>query len=350
MPAPLDIDRLRAHIESGIIRVQKHSSLPLEILNYSERCQYERIWDDVTLQCRGLVLHGDRVVARPFRKFFNDTEHPADEIPWHLPYRVAEKLDGSLLIVFHFDGAWHYATRGSFESEQAGRGREIFQSKYREDALDPNLTYLFEVIYPQNRIVVNYGVREDVVLLAMLDTQTGEELDPATGVDHGLTIVRHLPPDADARELRTIIRDDEEGYVVRFANGFRVKVKGQRYMELHRIITGVSSRTIWECLAENKSFDDMLAIVPDEFAQWVRAEKEALLAAYRSLQSRAETAHQAIIHLPDRKAQALAILADHRDISSAVFALLDGKPIDSILWKELYPEFRRPQVIARIDA
>ena len=34
----------------------------------------------------------------------------------------------------------------------------------------------------------------------------------------------------------------------------------------------------------------------------------------------------------------------------AGFALLDGKPIDSILWKELYPEFRRPEVMARIDA
>jgi putative RNA ligase len=70
---------------------------------------------------------------------------------------------------------------------------------------------------------------------------------------------------------------------VRFANGFRVKVKGQRYMELHRIMTGVSTRTIREYLSEKKSFDDMLAIVPDEFAQWVRLETEAQLAAYKRL-------------------------------------------------------------------
>jgi hypothetical protein len=58
----------------------------------------------------------------------------------------------------------------------------------------------------------------------------------------------------------------------------------------------------------------------------------------------------AVKDLPDRKAQALAILADYRDNSAAAFALLDGKVIDSILWKKLYPEFRRPEVMARLDA
>jgi RNA ligase len=350
MTAPIDIDLLRSHIAAGIVREQKHSSLPLSIFNYSERCQYERLWDNVTLQSRGLVMHGDRVVARPFRKFFNDTEHAPDEIPWHLPYQVAEKMDGSLLIVFHFDGEWRFATRGSFESEQAGRGREIFRRRYGATPLNPDVTYLFEVIYPQNRIVVNYGAREDIILLAMIDTQSGVERDPASGVELGLSVVRHLPPDADAKALRSIIRDDEEGYVVRFANGFRVKVKGQRYMELHRIITGVSTRTVWEYLSENKSFDEMLAVVPDEFAQWVRMETEAQNAAHKALQRRAEAAYLAVKHLPDRKSQALAILANYCDISAAAFALLDGKSIDSILWKDLYPAFRRPEVLARIDA
>jgi hypothetical protein len=68
------------------------------------------------------------------------------------------------------------------------------------------------------------------------------------------------------------------------------------------------------------------------------------------LQQRAEAAYLTVKDLPDRKSQALALLANFRDISSAAFALLDGKPIDSILWKELYPEFRRPEVMARIDA
>jgi len=83
------------YVTAGLVRKQSHPTLPLEIFNYAERVQYEKLWDDVTRQCRGLVMHGDKVVARPFAKFFNDTEHAPEEIPWHLSCEVTEKMDGS---------------------------------------------------------------------------------------------------------------------------------------------------------------------------------------------------------------------------------------------------------------
>ena len=344
------LTEIQSRVADGLIRCQHHGSLPLTIYNYAERVQYDRLWDDVTLQCRGLVMHNDKIVARPFRKFFNDTEHQPGEIPWHLPCEVAEKLDGSLLIAFHFEGEWQFATRGSFDSEQAARGREIFLNRYDVKSLDPACTYLCEVIYPQNRIVVNYGNREDVILLAVIETETGREHDLSHGMERNLTLVRRLPPDADAKSLRSIIRDDEEGYVVRFANGFRMKIKGQRYMELHRVITGVSSRSIWEALSEGKPFDEMLAVVPDEFAAWVLSEKGNLELKHDALKQTAERAFQLVKCLPDRKSQAITILKDYKPISSAVFALLDGKPVDGILWKQLYPDFYRPEIAARIEA
>ena len=345
----MDTEKLHKHVADGVVREQRHASLPLSIFNYSERCQYDRLWDDVTLQCRGLVMHGDRVVAIPFRKFFNDTEHKPEELPWHLPCEVTEKLDGSLLIVFHFDGQWHYATRGSFVSEQAERGRIIFRQKYGEHLLRAGLTYLFEVIYPQNRIVVNYQEREDVVLLGVIHTESGFEVC-SDMFPPELTAVRKLPPTANAQELRSIITDIEEGYVIRFENGFRVKVKGQRYIELHRIITGVSSRTIWEYLSERKSFDEMLSMVPDEFGDWVRREREEQLLAFEKLNERVESAYLESKPLPDRKSQAALILADYCDVSSAAFAALDGKPVAPILWKQLYPEFRRPEIVQRVES
>jgi RNA ligase len=344
----MNIDLLNRHIESGIINRQQHPNLPLMILNYSPRCQYERCWDDLTLQCRGLVIHGDRVVARPFRKFFNDTEHAEGEIPWHLPYEVTEKLDGSLLIVFHFEGEWHYSTR-SFLSTQAQRGKQIFRQRYSESQLDTRLTYLFEVLYPENRIVVDYQGREDVILLAAIDTAQGNEV-PFDAVSDCLAKVRRLPPDANAKDLRSIIRDDEEGYVVRFEDGFRVKVKGVKYMELHRLISGISSRAVWEALANGKSFDELLTIVPDEFGDWVRREKAAQIAAFDALNARTEQAYLAAKELPDRKAKALKILGDFKDVASAAFAAIDHKPTAAILWKQLYPEFRRPEAVGRIEA
>lgn len=335
---------LKSHVASGIVRSADHPTLPLTIYNYSERCQYDRLWDDVALQCRGLVMCGDEIVARPFRKFFNDTEHADGEIPWHLPCEATEKLDGSLLIAFKFRGGWNAATRGSFTSEQAVEGGKILTQQDIIPQLDPAVTYLWEVIYPGNRIVVDYGARRECVLLAMIETATGHEV-PLENAPRGVPVVRRLPPTANHRDLRSIIRDDEEGYVLRFDNGFRIKVKGARYMELHRAISGISSRMVWEYLSQGKPLDEVLSIVPDEFASWAKAEAATLRTAYELLLSRAMTARDFVLTMPTRKEQALSILANFRDVSGAAFTMLDGKDPSVALWKMVYPEFRRPRVM-----
>lgn len=332
---------IEQRIKDGLVRAQQHPKLPLTIFNYAERVQYEKLWDDVTLQCRGLVMHGDQIVARPFRKFFNDTEHKPEEIPWHLPCEITEKMDGSLGIAFHFAGEWQMATRGSFVSIQAREGRKMLAAI--EHRLNPTITYLFEILFPENRIVVNYGDRRELVLLAMIHTQSGVEI-PLSEFTGGTKVVRSISPTASTTELRSLIRDDEEGYVVRFANGFRMKVKGQRYLELHRLVSGISSRSVWEWLSEGKSFDELLSVVPDEFAKWVQVERLAMLEAFHILNRRVASAYGDVHDLPTRKEQAIYLMNNHREIASAVFAALDSKPFAPILWKMLYPEMRRPTV------
>jgi RNA ligase len=338
---PDQITTLRQHIANGIVREQTHPTLPLSIYNYTQRCQYDRLWDDVALQCRGLVMHGDRVVARPFRKFFNDTEHAPEEIPWHLPHEVYEKLDGSLLIWFNFEGQWHSATRGSFTSTQSVVGESIIYSRHADYPFDPAVTYLFEVIYPANRVVVNYGDRCDVTLLGMIHTESGEELPlPETG---SLPAVRRLPSIADPAQVRHLIRDDEEGYVIRFANGFRIKVKGDRYIELHRAMAGISSRMVWEYLSEGKPFQGLLEVVPDEFCAWVDAERRRQRQQFYQIAKDAKSAIDAASRMPDRKSQAWVILNEHKPVSSIAFAMLDDKPADKLIWKMIYPEYCRPE-------
>lgn len=341
----MDRTTLDKYVADGLVREQKHPTLPLSIFNYAERVQYERLWDDVTRQCRGLVMHGDRVVARPFAKFFNDTEHAEGEIPWHLPCEITEKMDGSLLIYFNFQGQWVTATRGSFISDQAREGRDIIEEHYGFVNCDPLVTYLFEVIYPGNRIVLDYGSTRDVVLLAMIHTTSGLE-SPRCEWPDSLRHVKALPPDAPIESLRQIIRDDQEGYVVRFNGGFRMKVKGARYLELHKVYSGISSRLVWENLSQCKPFDELLAIIPDEFADWVRQEKRDQLASFDALNARLEEAYIAAKRLSTRKDQALMICDQYADIRGAVFAALDNKPTWPIVWKQIYPEFRRPSKVS----
>ena len=130
----------------GLVTKNNHPSLPISIYNYTPTTQYEGKWDDITKMCRGLVLDEEgNVLAKPFNKFFNLEEHSINDLP-NESFQVFEKMDGSLGILFNYEGEWILATKGSFTSEQAIKGKEILK-KYRYERLLPGYTYLFEIIY-----------------------------------------------------------------------------------------------------------------------------------------------------------------------------------------------------------
>ena len=123
---------IQPYIDNGMVEAKSHPTLPLTIYNYSRECQYGQKWDEVTLQCRGLVMdNNDRIIARGFDKFFNYEEAAtAGQIPISGDYvYVQEKMDGSLGILFYYADEWHMATRGSFHSEQAVEGLKILKEK-----------------------------------------------------------------------------------------------------------------------------------------------------------------------------------------------------------------------------
>jgi hypothetical protein len=140
------LEILNRYYEDGLLHKQTHPTLDLTIWNYSPKVQYERLWDDITLQCRGLVTNSKgEIVARPFKKFFNYEEHKPEDLP-NEEFEVYEKMDGSLGILFYYENEWILATRGSFTSEQSIKGTEMLK-KYPLEKLDINNTYLFEIIY-----------------------------------------------------------------------------------------------------------------------------------------------------------------------------------------------------------
>ena len=98
-----------------------HTDGPLRILNYTAKATYSRHWNEATIACRGLILdHADRVVARPFPKFFGPSEPDAPAVPAHQEMEVTAKLDGSLGIAYtHPEGDVRLATRESLVSRQA---------------------------------------------------------------------------------------------------------------------------------------------------------------------------------------------------------------------------------------
>ena len=332
----IDIDAHFALEVQGYLQIGRHPSAPLLIHNYSQSTQYERHWTPETLMSRGLItdLEG-RVVARPFGKFFNLDEHigligPVPEEP----FEVFEKMDGSLGILFHYDGTPAIATRGSFESDQAIKATQIFREKYAHVQLDPTLTYLVEIIYPENRIVVDYHGWEDLVLLAVMHTASGEEL-PLPEI--GLPLVKRYDGINDLEALKKIQDDNKEGFVVRFKSGLRVKLKFDEYVRLHRILTGVSTRTVWEALLSGTSLEEFLEKVPDEFYKWFRTVEQDLRNQFAAIEEVCKAEFRSF----ENRKDAAEYYLNHCTYPSIMFKMLDDRPYAEIIWKLIKPEYQK---------
>ena len=344
--------RLDQLVEEGWLISQVHPTLDLTIYNYSQKTQYESHWTPETLACRGLVVNSlGEIVARPFGKFFNASEHREGEIP-NLPFEVYEKMDGSLGIFFWYayDGHLHpvFASRGSFTSEQAVKGWEMLQ-RYPYHKLPHFHTHMFEIIYPENRIVVDYGSEEKLVLLSVIHTADGREvlrgnIEDILGNYFDLVKVYNITESWE--HLRSQNEPNREGYVIRFSNGFRVKVKFEEYVRLHRIITNVSNLDIWEKLRAGEPLDEVLEKVPDEFFDWVKETERSLRVAHEDLLWKIHEEYTSTLRAvpagASRKDYATAFLKSKN--APYFFSWLDGNAENAIdrAWKEVRPKFSKP--------
>lgn len=331
----LDVDNLERHVAEGLI-ASKVNDAGLRLLNYTARAQWAQAWDRETMTCRGLVVAPDGTIqSRPFPKFFNLAEHESPAIP-DLPvepFTVHEKVDGSLIIVSAGEAGPVVTTRGSFDSRQATEAATMLATGQWPTPPEGQ-TWLMELVAPWNRIVVDYGDRTDLVFLTAIDNATGADV----AADWPGAVARTYDGldefDAIADRLASLGPNDE-GFVLRFASGMRAKAKGAEYVRLHRLLTGVTARTIHECLSNGSGIGDLLERVPDEFYAWVKRTADDLSAQFDVIEGHARNRLDEIRSLPTRKDQALAIKDyEHKGV---VFAMLDGKPYDRPIWRNLRP-------------
>lgn len=332
------IEILSDYFEKGLLYKQNHPNYPLTIWNYSEKVQYESLWDEVTLSCRGLVTDNmGNIYARPFKKFFNMEEKK------YIPtsnFEVFEKMDGSLGILFNYNEEWIFASRGSFTSDQSLKFKEIFLSKYQTSILDPFYTYLFEIIYPENIIVVRYDGMEDVILLGKIHTQSDQESD-IENLRDTLNVVKKYDSILDYKILKNMVQSNREGFVVRFSNGQRIKIKGDEYIRLHKILTNTSTTSIWEIVSTKGDITTILKDIPDEYYNKIQDYVQDLHSKFESTRENYLDLHRTITERvgTDRKLYALEC-TKHKN-SNILFAILDNKDIGPSIWKILKPKFEK---------
>lgn len=338
----VDHDELLLGLLDGYIREQNHPDFPeLRILNYTEKAQFERAWNATIKTCRGLIYNADtfEVLARPFQKIHNWDEPEAPGIEWDAPlFNYSNKFDGSLGIMYRLpDGRPALATRGSFASEQAIHGTETLRASgmmyVYDEWIDSGYTPLFEIIYPENRIVLDYGQQDVVVHLGKVHIETGKYL-PA-GPSQPLSF----------RDIVTdLSRPNKEGWVAWLSDSKAVKIKQPDYVELHRVVTGLNRKSVWKAMQDGPdAFDTWAAVLPDELWDWVLEVRAELYAAYaervREIDDLYVRVLESVDAIGDNDRKVFAAEAKRiagKDVSY-MFTILDGKDIQTKVWAELEP-------------
>lgn len=220
-------------------------------------------------QCRGLILDEDNnwaVVSYPYDKFFRDDQGHAAEIDWSTA-RAYTKLDGSLMIVYYYQGKWHVSSSGVPDASGIVMGTEttfaqLFWGTWDKLGYDfpndKNKCYMFELIGPMNRIVVVHK-EANIILHGARDLKTMKECNPvAVAYENGWQCVK-LHPLTSFEEVKKASKDlsptepSGEGYVVCDANYNRLKVKNPAYDALSHLKSSLSTRSLLEMARRNSN-------------------------------------------------------------------------------------------------
>lgn len=345
---------IQAEVAAGNVRENRHGDLVL--YKYTETCAHDKLWNSINRLCRGVIfdVSGDepRLVANPFPKFFNLGEVKETmyvKLPDE-PFEVFEKMDGSCGIAYFHDGKWRIATPGSLTSDQALRATEMVQSLDMSHFEPGRDTPIFEIIYPENRIVVDYQGRDELVLLAVYGPDYEWSQDAVDSVAIQVGCERPIRYDF-GQVLNLPFEDNSEGYVVRFQSGLRVKLKSPQYVRVHRLLEYVSPKRVLSILRGRDEQGEDWRSVRDELPSHILDEFDDISAMLRQryeklLQLATDQFHRVrpdptYSSAKDRKAQALWINKNVPKVARGlVFSLLDGKDIEDGIWKIIGRELK----------
>ena len=324
-------NKLNKLINEHFISVRKHPQLDLWIYNYTPKCQYHRAWNETTTKCRGLIMDSsDRIIANPFQKFFNLGEEgmTIENLPSEIP-QITEKVSGSLGILYDNMDSPAISTRGSFESPMAVWGTNWLSEKgFQMSDFKKEHTYLFEILYRENKIICDYNT-EELVLLAVRHTVTGDEINHIEEAERlGITPVRafNLSLNEAIAMLNDMKGEKQEGFVVKYNNGLRVKLKCDDYVRIHRIISGFSRKHIIEAMENGNTM--FLNELPDELHNEAKAIINEIEEKRELIMKSAKTIAEKAKKLETRKEQALLILQS--EYPGVSFTLLDNNPENAI--------------------
>ena len=235
-------------LSSAPYRIKTKRSEGFIMLSYGIEADFSI---DIVRECRGIILdetEGYKPVCVPFFKFGNYGESYADNIDWNTA-RVQEKIDGSLIKLWHYKGIWRVSTNNTIDAESARTNNNedtflnVFQRAWahtgkRTDDLNPDYTYMFELVSPQTRVVVPYAETK-LYHTGTRDINSLQELNADIGIEK--------PKEYSIATIEACIEAAgnldkyHEGFIVVDSKWRRIKLKSPLYVAIHHILNNISS-------------------------------------------------------------------------------------------------------------
>ena len=252
--------------------------------------KYNTFWDlydGLYRECRSVVLDMSRdcLVLTPFKKFLNLNEIPETSmeniqkmIKNASCVEFSDKLDGSMQSARYYNGEIIMAGSQAINPEASWRlkdGYARLTDGHKKMIMDyPEYTFIFEYISQKDAHVVHYD-REGLFLIGIRDVRDGREFGYHDVIkmanDYNVETTRVFDKTLEdvVSELDLKKANEAEGFVLNI-DGYKVKIKYNDYVGIHKTINRFSSgNTIIEYIA-NDSLDDLIAKVPEAYKDQVR--------------------------------------------------------------------------------
>ena len=329
MKLKYDVNELYKLVDLNDLKFEKHEKYDLLLWKYTKHWQYEQYWNEYTIVCRSLVtdLQGN-VISPCIPKFFNWEENRHIETE---DFEIYEKLDGQLVYMFYYNDELVIRSSGSFVSDVV--------NNVRGHVGDLNLSYLpdftfcFELTGTKAKIVVDYPYELKLTHLTTFYNVTGKE-------DSGTLVQFDFAKKYNSKsfqELKERNIENEEGYVIRFSNGQRCKIKFDNYIQKHFFRFSLSTQLVWRHLRDN-TLEDLIVDIPDEAFIKVNQYGLQILLQVESIRRKIEF-NVKVLRTIQFERKELFEFVQRFNNWQIVLASYDGKSITESIYKLIEPEF-----------
>jgi len=244
------------------------------------------IYDGFYKECRSIVINieSEEIVLSPFKKFRNlneceenSIEAITEKIKNAKSIEITNKLDGSMQSARFYNNQIIMSGSQAIDMNNSWRLQDGYkmlttQSNYVNILKDnETYTFIFEYITLKDAHVVNYTQEDEgLYLLGMRNVYTGEQLSYTQVKTYAdkykvkMTQIFNKTFDEVLNDIDKYKSYEMEGYVLNIDDHL-IKVKMNDYVQIHKILSNISSiNLIIKHIADN-TFDDLISKVPESY-------------------------------------------------------------------------------------